>query len=117
MVNGRDAYNGCKPSSIEAAADAIVAVAPQHNAGPADFRKVNHRLKSFRHAQSNPAYSTPNAGAVASLEPGRYGLIAGLHQFADLGGLILCAVAEHGDAGGPRAAGSWARVRGGVASG
>ena len=93
------------------AADAIVAVAPEHAAVPADLRAVANRLECFRHAQSNPTYAKLNkaaprfedngqmhveatlAGAVASLERHGYEIFDGLHQFADFGGLIVCVVA------------------------
>ena len=93
------------------AADAIVAVAPEHAPVPADLRAVANRLEWFRYALSNPTYAKLNdaaprlehngempveatlAGAVASLERHGCDLFDGLHQFADFGGLVVCVVA------------------------
>jgi hypothetical protein len=92
------------------AADAIVAVAPEHAAVPTDLRTVLNRLECFCHAPKSPTYATlkhaaprfehngevhlepPLAGAAASRELHAYDLFNGLHQFADFGGLIVCVV-------------------------
>jgi len=93
------------------AAEAIVAVAPEHDGVATDLQTLANRLECFCHAQGHPTYAKLNeaaprfehngemhleatlAGAVASLERHGSDILDGLHQFADFGGLMACVVA------------------------
>ena len=93
------------------AADAIVAVVPEHTAVLVELQKVAHRLERFRGAQSDPTYTKLNdaasrfehngevhvettlPSATALLDHYVYNLFGGLHQLAEFSRLIVCVVA------------------------